>query len=254
MFTALHGLFGVIIAVLHGVAAGSMQVTFKKIGLVGRSRQRGLTGVLRLLMELLEARGLEVLLEDTLGQVVPSHQCRLASLETIGQEADLVVVVGGDGSLLSAARTLSKYETPVLGVNRGRLGFLTDITPDDISQKIPEVLDGHFERESRFLLETEVRRDEALVGRGDALNDVVVNSGTSAQMIEFELFIDIRICLSAACGWAHRVNANRLYGLLLVRGRAHHASLRWTLSCWCLCSLTRSAAGLLWSTATVRFG
>ena len=172
------------------MAAGSMQGTFKKIGLVGRSRQRGLTGVLRMLLELLEARSLEVLLEDTLGHVVPNHQCRLASLEAIGQEADLVIVVGGDGSLLSAARTLSKYETPVIGVNRGRLGFLTDITPDDIAEKVPEVLDGHFERESRFLLETEVRRDEVLVGRGDALNDVVVNSGTSAQMIEFELFID----------------------------------------------------------------
>lgn len=167
-----------------------MQVTFKKIGLAGRSRQRGLTEVLQVLLDLLEARGLEVVLEDNLGDVLPNHKQRLATLDDIGQEADLVIVVGGDGSLLSAARTLAKYETAVLGVNRGRLGFLTDIMPDEIAQKISAVLDGHFERESRFLLHAEVRRNDKVVGRGDALNDVVVNSGTSAQMIEFELYID----------------------------------------------------------------
>jgi NAD+ kinase len=167
-----------------------MQATFKKIGLAGRSRQRGLMDVLRILLELLEARGLEVVLEDNLGDVLPNHKQRLATLDEIGQEADLVIVVGGDGSLLSAARTLAKYETAVLGVNRGRLGFLTDIMPDEIVRKISDVLDGHFERESRFLLGAEVRRDDKVVGRGDALNDVVVNSGTSAQMIEFELYID----------------------------------------------------------------
>ncbi len=101
-----------------------------------------------------------------------------------------MIVVGGDGSLLSAARTLAKYDTPVLGVNRGRLGFLTDIMPDDIAQQIPAVLDGDFERESRFLLSAEVRRDDQVLGCGNALNDVVVNSGTSAQMIEFELYIN----------------------------------------------------------------
>ncbi|HEY6130695.1 MAG TPA: NAD(+) kinase [Halioglobus sp.] len=167
-----------------------MQVSFKKIGLAGRSRQRGLTGVLRQLVDLLDARGLDVVLEKSLGDVLPDHQQPLATLEEIGEKADLVIVVGGDGSLLSAARTLAKFDTPVLGVNRGRLGFLTDITPDDIAQQIPDVLEGRFEQESRFLLDAEVRRDGQVLNQGDALNDVVVNSGTSAQMIEFELFIN----------------------------------------------------------------
>ena len=78
----------------------------------------------------------------------------------------------------------------MVGVNRGRLGFLTDIVPDEISTQVPAVLDGNYERESRFLLDAEVRRDGKVVGRADALNDVVVNSGTSAQMIEFELYIN----------------------------------------------------------------
>lgn len=167
-----------------------MQAAFRKIGLVGRSQQSGLQEVIQQLLGLLQARGLEVMLEDRLGEVLPDYNQRLASRDEIGQEADLIVVVGGDGSLLSAARTLARYETPVLGINRGRLGFLTDITPDEMAQRIPEVLDGKFERESRFLLDADVRRDGHVMGRADALNDVVVNSGTSAQMIEFELYIN----------------------------------------------------------------
>jgi NAD+ kinase len=167
-----------------------MQASFKKIGVVGRSQQSGLREVLQQLVALLEARGLEVVLEDRLGEVLPEHSQRLATRDEIGHATDLIIVVGGDGSLLSAARTLAKYETPVLGVNRGRLGFLTDITPDEMASEIPPVLEGNFERESRFLLDADVRRDGVVVGRADALNDVVVNSGTSAQMIEYELYIN----------------------------------------------------------------
>jgi len=167
-----------------------MQASFKKIGLVGRNQASGLSEVLRLLLDLLQDHGLEVVMEDRLGDVLPEHKLRQASCDEIGQEADLVIVVGGDGSLLSAARTLAKYDTPVLGINRGRLGFLTDITPDEMALQIPAVLAGHFERDSRFLLDAELRRDGSVLGRGDALNDVVVNSGTTAQMIELELYIN----------------------------------------------------------------
>ncbi len=167
-----------------------MASSFRKIGLVGRSRQRGSEDVLQQLLVLLRERGLQVMLEDRLGELVPGREEPLYERDAIGQEADLVIVVGGDGSLLSAARTLAKYDTPVLGVNRGRLGFLTDITPDELATQVPAVLDGHYTREQRFLLDANVQRDGKVVGRADALNDVVVNSGTSAQMIEFELYID----------------------------------------------------------------
>ena len=167
-----------------------MQASFKVIGLVGRSQQGGIESALRQLLSLLRGRGLEVLLEDRLDELLPGHGERLATRDEIGQAADLVIVVGGDGSLLSAARTLAKYETPVLGVNRGRLGFLTDFSPDEINQQVPAVLEGRFERDSRFLLDARVTREGKTVGRADALNDVVVNSGTSAQMIEMELYIN----------------------------------------------------------------
>ena len=157
---------------------------------MGRSQQNGLDVVLQELLALLAQRGLEVILEDRLGELAPRAGVRLGSRDEIGQESDLVIVAGGDGSLLSAARTLAKYETPVLGVNRGRLGFLTDITPDQIAEQVPRVLDGEYDTDSRFLLDAHVERDGELVAGADALNDVVVNSGTSAQMIEIELSVD----------------------------------------------------------------
>jgi NAD+ kinase len=167
-----------------------MPGSFKKIGLVGRSQQNGLDVVLQELLALLEQRGHDVILEDCLGELVPDAAVLLGSRHEIGQHSDLVIVAGGDGSLLSAARTMAKYDTSVLGVNRGRLGFLTDITPDQIAEQIPRVLDGDYVTESRFLLDAHVERDGEIVAKADALNDVVVNSGTSAQMIEIELTVD----------------------------------------------------------------
>lgn len=167
-----------------------MPGAFNTIGLVGRNQQDGLDVVLQELIDLLAERGHTIVLEDRLGDLLPGHRCELGNRDEIGQRCDLVIVTGGDGSLLSAARTLAKYETPVLGVNRGRLGFLTDITPDQIAEQVPAVLDGSFDTERRFLLDTHVLRDGEVVARADALNDVVVNSGTSAQMIEIELSIN----------------------------------------------------------------
>lgn len=167
-----------------------MHSKFERIGLVGRSQQEGLTDVLEELVRLLQSLGKEVVLESRLAERVADQSISRASLDDIGEDSDLVIVVGGDGSLLSAARTLAKYETPVLGVNRGRLGFLTDISPDDIATQVPAVLAGEYTQDSRFLLDARVVRDGKTVGRADALNDVVVNSGTSVQMIEFELSIN----------------------------------------------------------------
>jgi len=167
-----------------------MHASFKIIGLVGRSQQAGLAAVLQELVDLLLDRDLEVLLEDRLEELLPGQTCPSASRDDIGRQADLVIVVGGDGSLLSAARTLAKYDTPVIGVNRGRLGFLADINPEEISAQVNAVLDGKFERDSRFLLDVRVCRNGKTIGSADALNDVVVNSGTSAQMIEYELSIN----------------------------------------------------------------
>lgn len=167
-----------------------MPASFETIGLVGRSQQEGLAPVLDELLALLKSRNAAILIEDRLSDICADEALPRCSVEEIGERADLVIVVGGDGSLLGAARTLARFDTPVLGLNRGRLGFLTDISPDELQTQIPQVLDGGFTRENRFLLDAHVIRDGNVIGRGDALNDVVVNSGTTAQMIELELYIN----------------------------------------------------------------
>ncbi len=167
-----------------------MPAAFTKIGLIGRGQHESSLETLQSLLRLLNSRGLEVSVEPRLAKLLDGQNFRQADRDEIGQHCDLVIVVGGDGSMLSAARTMASYEVPVLGVNRGRLGFLTDISPDEIDIKVAEVLDGHYDREHRFLLDVVVMRDGEAVGRADALNDAVVNSGTSAQMIDFALYIN----------------------------------------------------------------
>jgi NAD+ kinase len=167
-----------------------MENGFSKIGLIGRGRHESSVDTLLRLLDLLKQRELDVLIEPRLAKLCPDCDAVEAGRDQVGQDCDLVIVVGGDGSMLSAARTMAKYNTPLLGVNRGRLGFLTDISPDEIENKVTGVLAGHYESEERFLLDVSLERDGEIIGRADALNDVVVNSGTSAQMIEFDLYID----------------------------------------------------------------
>ena len=163
---------------------------FTNIGIVGRDGE-GVLDAFTVLKNFLLAKGLNITLGETIAKVVPDrHNYRICSREDIGRDCDLIIVVGGDGSLLGAARTLSRFDTPVLGINRGRLGFLTDVLPEEIEQKVGAVLAGDFTLEKRFLLDALVMRDGEPMGKADALNDVVVNSGTSAQMIEFDLYIE----------------------------------------------------------------
>ncbi|WP_394558980.1 NAD(+) kinase [Aquipseudomonas alcaligenes] len=163
---------------------------FRNIGVIGRLGSAQVLDTIRRLKNFLLERHLHVILEDTIAEVLPGHGLQTCSRKNLGEVCDLVIVVGGDGSILGAARALARHKIPVLGINRGSLGFLTDIKPDEVEIKVAEVLEGRFLEESRFLLETEVRRHGEAIGKGDALNDVVLHPGKSTKMIEFELFID----------------------------------------------------------------
>ncbi|WP_075881086.1 NAD(+) kinase [Vreelandella massiliensis] len=163
---------------------------FTTIGLIGRLGSQKVVDSLRRLVTYLTDNGYQVLVEDRTATVIPDHGQPEASRRVLGELCDLVIVIGGDGSLLGAARTLCNTGTLILGVNRGRLGFLTDISPDELETRVGEVLAGQFEREERFLLDAELYRDGVAVGSGEALNEVVVHPGKAVRMIEFELFID----------------------------------------------------------------
>jgi NAD+ kinase len=160
---------------------------FERVAVIAKPDGAGrLVDVLQDVHTLLRARGLEVLPDRQCAKLLGLSDGRpIAALAAL---ADLAVVVGGDGTLLRAARELADHQTPVLGVNLGRLGFLVDITPADIHACLGAVLDGQYDTEERFLL-------AAQIGEGSphlALNDVVLHKWNIARMIEFETWIDGR--------------------------------------------------------------
>ena len=163
---------------------------FDSIGLLGRVYNEQTRRSANRLIDFLKARGIEVTVLTPMADWLGRGDIQRGEEETIGQQCHLAIVIGGDGSMLGAARAMVSYQIPVLGINRGRLGFLTDIMPDEIEQKVAEVLDGDYITESRFLIDMAVVRDGKQVITGDALNDVVLHPGRYIRMIEFELYID----------------------------------------------------------------
>ncbi|MEX2130681.1 MAG: NAD(+) kinase [Pseudohongiellaceae bacterium] len=163
---------------------------FKKIGLIGRPGHSGVVASLQRLLEFLPTRKVKIVMDKATSSLIKNHGQEVASREDLSKYCDLVVVVGGDGSMLNAAHAIATGKVPVIGVNRGRLGFLTDILPEEIDLRLGEVLDGKYSMESRFLLDLEVIHKGKSRHIGCALNDVVLHPGKAAQMIEFELFVD----------------------------------------------------------------
>ena len=124
--------------------------TFRNIGLIGRPDKSSVIDTLCLIHDHLLSLGLHPVFDTATAALVPYPNTQTVSKNLLGEVVDLVIVVGGDGSLLHAARALVKYNTPVLGVNRGRLGFLTDITPTEVLFKLDQVLKGDFQLDRRF--------------------------------------------------------------------------------------------------------
>lgn len=163
---------------------------FRNIGLMGRPGNATVADTLEYLLQFLERRCVKVIVDEDTAVVLPRSDLQVCARGMLGEVCDLVIVVGGDGSLLHAARSLARFNKPVLGINRGRLGFLTDISPDEIDSKVAAVLDGDYVIEQRFMLNMEVKSGGNPVGEGVALNDIVLYAGKSVHMIEFELYIE----------------------------------------------------------------
>jgi NAD+ kinase len=167
-----------------------MPPAFKSVAVVGKSDAANLPEVLDQLAGVLRRRGISVAM-DTLtagaARVKPDIVVDIAQLPS---RADLAVVVGGDGTLISCARLMAERGVPLVGVNLGRLGFLTDIPADNLESAIESVLDGEFISESRTLLAGAVRRNGQAVFSALAMNDVVVSRGAVGSMIEFAVTVD----------------------------------------------------------------
>jgi NAD+ kinase len=142
---------------------------FKHIGLIGRLHSPAVIETLQRLIACLNRSQCQVWVDERIADSLQSDALTDVSYGTsdrhfLGQQCDLVIVVGGDGSMLSAARVMATYGVPMIGINRGKLGFLTDIVPDQLEASIEAVLAGHFETSHRFMLSAHVLRngDEAV--------------------------------------------------------------------------------------------
>jgi NAD+ kinase len=165
---------------------------FATVAVVGRQASPGIIEPLQRLAAFLAARGHSVLLDAETAQFAPLPGCKTASTAELGRDAKLGIVVGGDGTMLSAARRLAPFGVPLIGINQGRLGFLTDIALSDMEPMLSAMLDGAYVEETRTLLEAVLTRATGDGERALALNDVVVNRGALGGMIDCAVSIDGR--------------------------------------------------------------
>jgi NAD+ kinase len=169
-----------------------MKPAFMRVALVGKQAPE-IAQALRALRDFLRQRGCEVMIEKETAASVGengSAGSRAAGFDEIGRSADLAIVVGGDGTMLSAARNLAHRKVPLAGINLGRLGFMTDIALSDMSASVGAILEGRHTIEERALIDAEILRGGASVMRTVALNEAVVTKGSQARLIEFKLSID----------------------------------------------------------------
>lgn len=165
---------------------------FKHIGLIAKQGDQRVGQTLADLCTELQARGLAYQLHSDNRELAPPGT-PLADTDRLGSGSDLIVVIGGDGTLLQATRMLSAYDVPLLGINLGRLGFLTDISANDVSTPLGAILGGDYQSETRFLLEAAVDRGADRLEHGVALNDVVLYKTRIARLFPFQTFIDGRL-------------------------------------------------------------
>jgi len=178
----------------------SQQTEFKRIALMGRQiRDSLITDTLMELKTYLEAHDFQVVFEESCAKLT-SKNVSIVKQTELEAASDLIIVVGGDGSMLHAARVACQQNVPVLGVNRGHLGFLTDIYPHE-NDKILQILSGSYIEEQRFLLSTQITHTDNSIISDTALNDVVLLPGNIAHMIEFDIYIDDQfVCNQRADG------------------------------------------------------
>jgi len=163
---------------------------FQRIGLFAKHSHLSIHDTFEKLVLFLKKRGHPLSLETQSATLFTKNNLPTIDREYLGKHCDLVIVVGGDGTLLNAARAVVPFDVPVLGINRGRLGFLADILPEQMEHELSEILEGKFLAEKRFLLEAAIERHGEALTQSTALNDVVLYSGNIARMIDFEVYIN----------------------------------------------------------------
>lgn len=159
---------------------------FKNVAIYSSLSNKTVNSIADQVLEVLSNLGINCLFPSS-SKIKSKYLKRVYTDKTVSKRADLVIAIGGDGTLLSTARNFGYYDIPVLGINLGNLGFLTDIAPADLTFELKKIMEGNFVKDKRIFLEAGV---EGKNERYKALNEIVLHSGSIAQLIEYDLFID----------------------------------------------------------------
>ncbi len=165
-----------------------MTINIKSIGIIAKDKSQAVCNTIKKLTDFIAGKNCSLVYDISVQGIINNADC--VERETLAKQSDLAIVVGGDGTFLSAVRSLADHNIPVLGINLGRLGFLVDISPDDMLQHLEQILQGNYVDETRFLLQAQVERNGEIIACADAFNDVVIHIRDVARMIEFETYIN----------------------------------------------------------------
>ncbi len=163
---------------------------FRRISLITNSGASEVADTLNTLIEFLKQRDIEIELDECCARIVNDKALPVAGPGEFGANTDLAIAIGGDGTMLKAAHLVCHHEIPLLGINRGRLGFLADIPADAIQRHLEEILNGHYVEDERFMLQGEVYRNGEMLHQSYAINDIILQKWNIARLVEFETYVD----------------------------------------------------------------
>ena len=166
-----------------------MATRFRHAAIVGKHQAQGMRDLLGEVAQFLVGLGLKVSFEQATAHNTGLTGYDALSTAEMGAQCDLAVVVGGDGTMLGIARELARHDIPLVGINQGRLGFITDVAVGQFREALAPMIGGDFEEEHRAMLEGGVWRDGARIFEGLSMNDVVVSRGATASMVELKIDI-----------------------------------------------------------------
>jgi NAD+ kinase len=169
-----------------------MKSQFRHVALIGKYHAQGSRLALESIAQFLNAQGCDIAIEKDTASNTGLTQYPILDVESIGRQCDLALVVGGDGTMLGIGRVLAQFGVPLIGINQGRLGFITDIAFDDYQSVLSPMLRGDFEEDRRWMMQAQVMRDGRCVFNATAMNDVVVNRGATSGMVELRVEVDGR--------------------------------------------------------------
>lgn len=181
-----------------------MNTQFKRIGLISKPNATDISTTVQALYKLLRQADINIVIDPETAHHISLPAEQVMGLDSLAEQCDLIMSIGGDGTLLSAARALVDKKVPLVGINLGRIGFLVDISPEEMNVEIKQILEGKYHEEERIILNTQIIRNNAIIHEQSAFNEVAIHRLKSPGLIDIETYVDHRF-----------VNSQRSDGLII---------------------------------------